>query len=470
MKPVAIVGGGITGLSAAHRLSALGIPVTVYEAAPQVGGVIRSESCDGFLAEAGPNTILDTSPLIGGLVRELGLDRHRIDSSPEAKHRYILRNGRPQAVPGGVATFLRSPLFSFRTKLRLPLEMLVPRARAEGEESVAAFVNRRLGREFLDYAINPMVGGVYAGDPVRLSLRHAFPRLHEVERRYGSLILGRFLGAAARRKRGEIPKTRARKFSFTDGLQTLTDALALRLGKSIRTRSPVLNLSFDGAEWEIGIRGERQVNRHSAVLLAAPAYQLARMELEAMGSVRPLALLGEMTYAPVASLVLGFRRERVAHPLDGFGVLIPEAEQRRLLGVIFSSSLFPNRAPEGHVALTCYLGGMRSPSLARCDAATAVQIALADLRPVLGVEGQPLFVRHAAFERAIPQYEVGFGRFKTFMNRLEDELPGLHFAGHFRDGISLGDSILAGEAVARRIASSLRSPDHLNRPAPSMAS
>lgn len=456
MNSVAIVGAGITGLTAAFRLRELQIPVTLYESSARVGGVIRTIEEDGFLAECGPNTILETSPSITRLVSDLGLEPGRVYSSAAAKNRYILRGGIPMAVPGSLAQFFKSQLFSWPAKVRIPAEVFVRRAPEDEsfQESVAAFVTRRLGEEFLDYAIDPMIAGIYAGDPARLSLRHAFPGLHDLERRYGSLFLGQFLGARERRRRQTTSKQSAPKFSFAHGLQTLTNALRERLRDTLQLHSPVRTIRRTGEGcWEVssGVSPCIATRRHAALLLCAPAHKLADIALEGgspFACGNPLATLRQLPYAPVSSLALGFRREDVAHPLDGFGVLIPKTERRNLLGVIFSSSLFGNRAPQGHVLLTCYLGGMRAPWLAASRTGAAVEAALQDLRLALGVSGDPVFVKHTYFEKAIPQYECEFGRLKESMNQMEVDYPGLYFAGHFRDGISLGDSIIAGDAVA----------------------
>ena len=450
---VAIIGAGITGLTAAFRLRSLGMPVTVYESSPRVGGVIQTVCRGGFLAERGPNTILETSPVIADLIRDLRLQSQRFYSDPGAKNRYVLRDGKPTLVPDSAFGMFTSSLFSAKAKLRLLAEPFVQRVAAETEESVSEFVLRRLGREFLDYAINPMIGGIYAGNPSRLSVTHAFPKLRALEQRYGSLILGQVLGARERRKSEEVSKQSAPKFSFRNGLQTLTNALHRELDASIQLRSPVKMLRRHRDGWEVQAwhDGAAVTREHDAVLLAAPAHKLAEIDLQSDDDLT-LATLGEIPYAPVASLTLGFRREDVAHPLDGFGVLVPEVERRNILGAIFSSSLFPCRTPAGHVLLSCYLGGMRAPELATRDTAATVALALADLRAILGVRSQPVFVHHSAFPKAIPQYEVGFGRFKSWMNRLEVNAPGLFLAGHFRDGISLSDSILAGHNTAERIA------------------
>lgn len=452
MNSIAIIGGGITGLTAAFHLQRRGLAVTLYEAGPRVGGVIQSVRRDGYLAEFGPNTVLETSPKIGALIRDLGLEGRRLYSNPAAEKRYIVRGGRPVPLPGSPAAFLGTRLFSTAAKLRLLREPFVRRAAPAREESLGAFVRRRIGREFLDYAINPFVAGVYAGDPDRLSVEHAFPKLHALEQRYGSLLVGQFLGARERRRRAETSKQDAKKISFDDGLQVLIDALQRSLAGAVRLNSPVVRLRRAGGGWEVAARdadGEH-VGRHASVIFAGPAYKLPGIHLESDHYLNGSAL-AQIQYPPVSSLVLGFRRDQVAHPLDGFGMLIPEVEGFNILGTLFTSSLFPGRAPAGHVTLTSYIGGTRAPGLAGLPTGRLVELALGDLRAILGVRGEPAFFHHAFFSRAIPQYEVGYGRFKTVMNDIESRSPGLFLAGHFRDGVSLGDSIVAGHHAAGRV-------------------
>jgi protoporphyrinogen/coproporphyrinogen III oxidase len=449
---IAIIGGGITGLTTAFRLRRAGVPVTVYEASNRVGGVIQTTCRDGFLAECGPNTLLETSSVITDLVRDLRIESQRLYSDPAAKNRYVLHRGVPTPVPDSAARMFTSKLFSTRAKLRLLAEPFIGRAAPELEESVSEFVLRRLGREFLDYAINPMIAGIYAGDPGKLSVAHAFPKLHATEQTYGSLILGQILGARQRRQSKEVSKQSAPKFSFRDGLQTLINALNDELRDVLHLRSAVKEIRQTNGGWRLKVlHGRFEMTRdHNAVLLAAPAFKLADIAVCSDAAVA-LEPLREMVYAPVASVVLGFRREDVAHPLDGFGVLVPEAEQRKILGAIFSSSLFPHRAPGGHVTISCYIGGMRAPELASYDTASAVSLVTEDLRAILGVRGKPVFAHHTVFPKAIPQYEVGFGHFRNWMNQFELNAPGLFLAGHFRDGISLSDSIISGERAAERL-------------------
>ena len=356
-------------------------------------------------------------------------------------------------LPTSAAAFLRTPLFSSSAKLRLLWEPLVRRAPADGEESVAEFVKRRIGQEFLDYAINPLVAGVYAGDPARLSVRHAFPKLHDIEQRYGSLILGQILGARERKRRAEVSKQKAKKVSFDEGLQVLTETLRRRLGEAVHLDSPVTGLRQESEGWTVKIRqdGRDEEQLHSAVIYTGPAYRLAQLELGTTEGLS-LAALSQINYPPVASVVLGFRRADVRHPLDGFGVLIPEVEGFNILGTLFSSSLFPNRAPEGHVTLTSYVGGRRAPELALRKTPELVDLTVQDLRKLLGVSGKPTFEHCFVFPKAIPQYEVGYGRFKELMDRTETQAPGLFLAGNYRDGISLSDSIVSGYRGADRAA------------------
>jgi oxygen-dependent protoporphyrinogen oxidase len=218
MKPVAIIGGGITGLTAAFSLKQRGIPVILLEAAHRVGGVIQSVRRNGYLAEFGPNSILETSPVISDLVRDLGLEARRVYSNPAAENRYVVRDKKPVAVPNSAGGFLTTPLFSLPAKLRVLAEPFIRRAPNDVEESIAQFVQRRLGREFLDYAIDPLVAGIYAGNPQLLSVSQAFPKLHALEQRYRSLFLGQILGARARKRSGQVSKQDAKKFSFDDGL------------------------------------------------------------------------------------------------------------------------------------------------------------------------------------------------------------------------------------------------------------
>ncbi|HVU08159.1 MAG TPA: protoporphyrinogen oxidase [Verrucomicrobiae bacterium] len=465
MKSVTIIGAGVTGLTAAFYLKRKGVAVTVFEAASRAGGAIQSIRKDGFLTEFGPNTILETSSKIPQLVRDLNLETRRIYTNPAAKNRYLVRDKKPVAMPSSPLGFFMTNLFSVKAKFAVLREPFVPARRDGADESVAEFVTRRLNREFLERAVNPLVAGIYAGDPEKLSVRHAFPKLLEQEQKYGSLIRGQIFGAKDRKKSGEIARSWAKMFSFDEGLQVLTDALAAQIGDSLKLNSAVTKIVQTENGWKIfTANGEFEFD---AVIYCGTAHKLAELEMDVSlnrpsATFSPLSgekagmrgidfpTFSEIRYPPVASVALGFRREGVLHPLDGFGVLIPKIENFKILGTIFSSSLFPNRAPENFVTLTSYVGGERQPELASLPADKLVELVCADLRVLLGVKGTPVFQNVVFHPKAIPQYNVGHGKFKVLLDEIESSACGLFFATNFRNGVSLGDSIVSGFNIAER--------------------
>jgi oxygen-dependent protoporphyrinogen oxidase len=445
-KGVAVVGGGVTGLTAAWRLHIQGHRVTLFESSDHLGGAVTTVVRDGWLIESGPNSLLE-SPPFDTLVAGLGLESERLYAAPAAKNRYLVRDGRLVPVPMAPHKLLTTPLFSLRTKLRLFAEPFMRSRVRPADVSLAVLVRDHFGQEIVDYAVNPLVAGIYAGDPETLSTKHAFAKLWEIEQTHGSLIRGQIAAMKERRARGEKPA--ARIASFTRGLQTLPAALAAQLpAGAIRTRAPVISLS-PGRPWKLVSwrDGLAATDEFAAVVLALPAAALAGLPIGAAGE-NPLAALELVDYPPVASLFLGFRREQVAHPLDGFGALVPAVENRAILGVLFSSTLFPGRAPEGHVALTVYVGGTRQPDLARLAPEALRLRVLADLRDLLGVSGDPVFAHATFWPHAIPQYNLGYERFLAAMANAEAQHAGLFIGGHVRDGISVANCIAAGERLA----------------------
>ncbi|MEJ1972346.1 MAG: protoporphyrinogen oxidase [Lacunisphaera sp.] len=441
---MAILGGGVTGLSAAWHLRRRGVPVVVFEAGSRPGGVMGSVRDGDWLLETGPNTLFENTPAITAFLDDLGLDARKLEAAPAAKKRYVVRAGRPVALPDSPLSFATSPLLSWPAKLRLLGEPFRGRAPADREESVAEFVTRRLGREFLDYIVNPFVAGVFAGDPAALSVRQAFPKLHALEQEHGSLARG----SLTRRNTSGGP--RGRMVSFPEGLAEVPHALARSLGADLRLNHAVTCVGRAGPDWRVGfvsggLRGEESF---SAVICALSPDVLAGLEFQDVSAAARLAALRTIPQPPVASVFLGCRRADVAHPLDGFGLLTPAVEQRRILGTLFSSTLFPGRAPAGHVALTTFVGGTRQPELARATDDELLASVQAELGALLGLRGPPVIARIQRWPRAIAQYVVGFQQFKDACAAVERDAPGLFIGGTVRDGVSLSHCIAAGARLA----------------------
>lgn len=452
---VIVVGGGISGLASAWGLQQRGARVVLLEAAPDTGGAIGSSRERSCLLESGPNSALDTTPLIATLLDELGIAGERIDTNAAARNRYILRHGKLNALPLSPSAFITTRLFSTHAKLRLFREPFIGRAAQDTEESVADFVRRRLGTELLDYAINPFVGGVYAGNPATLSVSAAFPRLHELEQQYGSLIRGQLAGVRAHARNPEKSKQSAPMFSFREGMQTLTDAIARRLAR-VELATEVVSVAPEADGFVVmACNGNGPCEfRAPAVLLSTPAYAAAK--LVAPFAAAAAAALAAIPYPPVAVTHSVYRRSAIAHALDGFGMLIPECERRQILGTIFSSTLFENRAPDGLVLLTSFVGGTRQPELAKRDERAMVDLVQSELAAVLGVSTSPEWVRVTRWPCAIPQYTLGHAGRIGQIAAAEREFPGLYFCANYRGGISIGDCISAADRAADKVAAFLR--------------
>jgi protoporphyrinogen/coproporphyrinogen III oxidase len=450
MAAVAVIGAGLTGLTAAYRLKQRGVRVVIYEAADRIGGAVKSERRDGYLAELGPNSLSPPTPAVDGLLDELGLESHKVNASPLARHRYIVRRGRLVRLPTSPAELLTSRLLSNSAKLAIFGEPLTEAGDSPVDESVAAFVRRRFNQEVLDYIANPFVAGTFGGDPEQLSVRHAMPQLHALERAHGSVMKAYMKTMKTRREAGPAADGEGGPVSFQEGLQEIPDAFGRELKPDVRLRSPVTQLRGGTRGWTVGAAFQA-AEVYDAVIYAAPAYALDDIDLDFPGGER-LSTLSSIVHPPIAVLALGFRREQIAHPLDGFGFLAPEVERRRVLGVIFSSSLFPGRAPEGHLLLTVFVGGTRDPDFVQSDTQTLTARVLDDLRGLLGTRDEPTFRAVQVWPKAIPQYVLGYGRFKDIADQIERSNPGLVLAGTYRDGVSLGDAVGSGERAALRTA------------------
>jgi oxygen-dependent protoporphyrinogen oxidase len=435
---VLVIGGGISGLAIAHTLGKKGESVQVIEKSDRLGGAVHTENRDGYLCEAGPNSMLVKSEQVWKFIDELGLTGSMVEANPISNKRFLVKNGRivalPQSLMGGVTTPLYNPL----EKFRLLAEPFIGKSQL-ADESVTSFVSRRMGSAFLEYGISALVSGIYAGDPDALSIRHAFPKVWNLEQNYGSLIGGALKLKKERKKKG-IVAFKSRMISFQTGLQELVSALSNGDGMSVSTSTTVKSLHQANSGWEAAVssNGETRAFKAGRVILTTPLDSYATLPCsEALKAALKEVRIPE--HPPLSTLVLGFDRSQLEHPLDGFGVLCPRMEKRFTLGAIFSSTLFPGRAPDGKVALMCFIGGVQQPHNGELPTAELVDATVKDLKPLLGISGEPEFTYHTFWPRAIPQYDVGHEFFLDSLEAVEKQFPGLHLRGNFRGGPGLND-------------------------------
>ncbi|MGH9795423.1 MAG: protoporphyrinogen oxidase [Candidatus Acidiferrales bacterium] len=446
---VLVIGGGISGLACAYRLNQRGVDVQVIEKENRVGGVVQSEEVAGFQFDLGPQSFLSNDTILR-LISELGLDSEMLRANPRAP-RFIYFNSRLQPAPMSPPALLKTPLLSGRTKRRILIEPLRKSRPPEADESVAAFARRKFGEDLLDNLLGPFVSGVYAGDPERLSLRSAFPSAHRWELEHGSVIRG------AMKARPEKGWPRPVLTSFRGGLQTLMRSLASSLAGRIETGVEVCGLRpITDSEFEVHIRGREgslERSKGAAVVLATPAYVSSRL----LGEISPSAAeaLRRIEYAPVAVVNLGYRREQVAHPLEGFGFLAPRTQGLRILGTIWGSSLFTGRAPQGMVSLTSFLGGATDPALFDLSDDAIAQLAAAENARVLGITGVPVVHRLQRFTHAIPQYNLGHDGILARIRAALASHPGLFLTGNYFQGPSIATCVETAFATADQICKTL---------------
>jgi protoporphyrinogen/coproporphyrinogen III oxidase len=453
---IAVIGAGISGLCCAYWLDKNGFDVQVFEKNDRVGGSIVTEKEKGYLIDLGPNSALETSDTLRDLIRELGLEEQKVYGNEASNNRYVVRDGKLHPIPMSLPKFLKTKLFSARAKLRLLKEPFIKPT--DGNDiSLADFVRYRLGDEFLKYAINPFVAGVYAGDPENLSTQAAFPKLYALEQKYGSFIKGAIKGARERKKRGEVSKDRAKLFSFIDGMQIFPDTIAEKLNGKVITGIQVNTFQKTEEGYKISYSGNGQVKSkfYDKILLSVPADGLGRV-LAAMAP-EEAKKIDKIEYPPVAVVFMGFKTAKILRDLDGFGFLIPKVENREILGSIWSSTIFPKRAPEGFAAFTTFVGGTRQPENGLLSDAKLEEVVLKDLNDLVGLKGTPDFIKIKKWPRAIPQYTMGYPEIQNMFNDLEQRFSGLYFAGNFRRGIGMGDSVLSAYETVQKIIESNKS-------------
>ncbi|MBA2340332.1 MAG: protoporphyrinogen oxidase [Pyrinomonadaceae bacterium] len=474
-RRVIVIGGGVTGLAAAHRFIELSaqrqspFEILLLEAGARLGGIVRTHKRDGFLLEGGPDSFISEKPAAIELARRIALDKHLIQTESAHRRSFIVRDKRLRLVPQGFQLlapsrfwpFITSEIFSWTGKARIALDLILPRSKSQEEdESLAAFVRRRFGREALERMAQPMVGGIYTADPETLSLRATMPRFLEMERTERSLI--RAMRRANRKSQAkETNGTSGARYSlflsFDEGMQTLTDALAARLPPdSIRLNTKVRSLvcnriSSDGEakRWRV-ITESGEAIEADALCVALPAHATANL----VGDVDDelASILNLISYASTATVNLAYKREDVPHKLDGFGFVTPAIERLSTLACTFSSVKFFGRAPEGCVLLRAFVGGALQPEMFELDEKRMLEAVQADLRLLLGIETRPLFSLVEKWPDSMPQYTLGhterIGKIRARVNAH----PTLQLAGNYFDGAGIPDSIRSGERAAENLA------------------
>jgi oxygen-dependent protoporphyrinogen oxidase len=460
---VVVVGGGVAGLAAAHRALELAgergiaIELTLLEARDRLGGTIETERIDGFLVEAGPDSFISEKPWALALCRRLGIEDQLVRTDDRHRRTFVWHRGRLHPLPDGfqllaptrLAPFVTSSLFSWPGKLRMALDLVLPRGTPGGDETLGSFVRRRLGREALERVAQPLVAGIYTADPDDLSLGATMPRFLELERRERSVILA--LWRASRR--APMSGTSGARWSlfvtFAGGMSELIDALARRLPPgSVRLKQRASTIARDGDRWRVALADGDAVDAEG-VIVATESHVAARL----LRYVDPQlgALLGEIAYSSAATVSLAYRRADVSHPLDGFGFVVPHTEGRALLAGTFSSVKYLGRAPEGFVLLRAFVGGALGGDVLSKGDEDLVAQARRELADALGVAGEPVLTRIHRHPASMPQYRVGhLDRIETIERKVES-LPGLRLAGGAYRGVGIADCVHSGEAAAEAL-------------------
>ena len=460
MKRIAIVGGGISGLAAAfaleeRRRAGDALEFVVYESGPRFGGVLFTEQVEGCLIEAGPDSFLTEKPWAADLCRRLGIEDQLIGSNDADRKTYILVKGKLVPMPDGLmfmvptqlSPAILSSLFSPATKLRVAREWWYPARVSNGDESVAALVERHYGAEMVDRLADPLLAGVYGGEAAQLSVRAVLPRFVEMESKYGSL--GRGMLAARKNVQRSLPAPSIFS-SLKGGMQQLGEALVAKLpAEALRANSPVQAVQRQDRGWVVS--AGYASDQFDAVIVATPA--TAAAPLLEIASAELASELRAISYSSSVTVALGFDQNvRVALP-PGFGFLVPRREGKRLLAATFVHNKFPHRAPKDIAVVRCFLGGSRDEQVLQLTDENILNIVRDELRQILGVKADPLFTRLYRWKGAMAQYTVGHLERLQRIEGLVKPLPGLALAGNAYRGIGVPDCIRSGEAAVQQVLS-----------------
>lgn len=448
---VIIVGGGISGLATAYFLGKRGIRSTLIEKANRLGGLIKTDLIEGCQLEAGPDSYIASKPAVTELARELGdLENQIIGSNDERRRIFVVRGGKLVAMPKGMVMMvpgrwmpvLRSELFSIKTKLRFLQETLsAPRKRTE-DVSVETFVNDHFGSEVLDYVTEPLLSGIYGGDPSNLSVESVLPRFFRYERAYGSLIRG------LRHEHSQKSPGKSVFLSFAGGMQTLTDSLATASAGSMDVvRGEAAQVERSGPKWLVKVGDDW--TRTDQVVLACPAHVCSHL-LESA----ELALASKLAEIPYSSAILvtfAYERSNLRHGLDGFGFLVPRIERRSLAAATWISTKFPSRVPPETVALRAFIVGGEAEQLLDRPSPSVAELVQAEFARLMGIDQRPLFHTVHVWPKSMPQYVVGHARRRLHISQALDRCPGLYLVGNAYDGVGVPDCVQMAKQTANRI-------------------
>ena len=449
MKPVVVAGAGISGLALAFELRRLGVPVIVLESEKRAGGKIESDHRAGYLCERGPASYLDRSGGITALAKALGIESRVVLASAAAERRLVAAKGRLHDTPATAAAFAMSSLLSWSAKLRAAMDLVLPRGPSArgGDESVAAFARRRLGVQSGERLLQPLVSGLYAGDPAQVSLPSAFPLVAAMERNQRSFMLAMRKELAAAKS-----KTAPRLSSFQGGLDELTSALAVHLGQDLRLGTRLISISKDGSAYRIAVEegSQPQSLEAWAVVMALPAHVATGVMAGLDGQIAET--LSHIPYVPVTLVHLGYAISALSRPVDAYGFFVPPSEPLRVLGGIFPSQFFHARAPEGFHLFSVRTGGARHPEAFTMPEPELVALADGELRGLLGLTAGPSFVHVVRHERALPQYTLGHMGRVAALEEGERRHPGLFFHGNAYHNAGVPELVSRSLKLAERVA------------------
>ncbi|MHB8880112.1 MAG: protoporphyrinogen oxidase [Thermodesulfovibrionales bacterium] len=452
MDNIGIIGGGISGLSLAYFLLERdpSAAITVFESEQRLGGKIWTDKTQGFLCEGGVNGFLDNRPKTLELAGKVGLKPLR--SNDASRKRFIFSDSRLQRLPESPPSFFTSGLLSLAGRLRVMAEPFIP-GNAQEEETLAAFAKRRLGQEAYEKLIDPMASGIYAGNPETLSLRACFPKVYDLEKNYGGLVRGMFALQRAKKKAGSGEKVGAGPggvlTSFYEGMAEVVEGLKAGLGDRVRTGYKAVSIDKKGKGYQVFF-ADGSGFEAGTVVVASPAYAASGM-LRGMNS-HLSGIIATIPYPSLSVVCLGYRREKVLADLDGFGFLVPSREGRKVLGTLWDSSIFPNRAPEGYVLLRSMVGGARASARALESDANLTDMVRKEMAGIMGITADPDFAKVYRHEQAIPQYTAGhLGRLDE-IDSLLSRFRNLYLAGNAYRGIGVNDCIENSYKLAQRIA------------------